>query len=470
MSAEVWVQLPRGDEVLAGHITETPSPTGSTPIVAFEYERTYIADRQAYKLSPELPLSGRSQTPSVHRSMFFAFEDAGPDSWGRELIQTSDDLLARKEGRPLKRLSSLETLLRVPDGTRQGALRFMRNGRPLAPSTPPNFAHDADWDQLSTAIKVFQSSKKNEDVERALQVLFPEGSTAPGGARPKVNVRDKEGFLQLAKFPTSQDRWDVSRWESITLQLAKSSGLDVPDHELVPIADDQSILLINRFDRDSTGRVGYISARSVLMQEDHSHEKASYQDLAAAMTHVCAPAERHELFRRVAFTILVTNADDHMRNHGFLRFDEGWVLSPSFDVNPMRHPNFSSTPITRGGDPQQRSLQELLSIHEEFALDLDHAESILGEVRRGTENWQEVALRTGEDSEAIDFFLPMFEHENSEFAQQFVKPTGAPELPERSSTTARIRRGDLGTGRAVAGGNRGSFAKHLRKRGSAPNT
>lgn len=466
ISVQVSVQLPNGDEVAAGTLTEVlPFVPGSKPSVSFEYDTAYLANPQAYELSPEIPLTKGMHTPAVHRGLFHSFQDAAPDSWGRELLQSEADAQARKLGRQLRRLTELEVLLRTPDCVRQGALRFSAaGGEYLGTSPSPRFEQQTEWGDLVQAADVFRESRDPEKVEIALRKLFPQGSTAPGGARPKVNVRnDSTGSLRLAKFPTSADRWNVSRWEAIALDLAKEAGIEVPGYDLFDLEENQSILLLDRFDRINDQRVGYMSARTMLMHEDNDYLKPSYQDLARRMKTQTPARDRQELFRRIAFTLLVTNADDHMRNHGFIRFAEGWRLSPSFDVNPIMHPDFESTRISRGGDSSRRTLSELVEISEDFALDRDVAEGVIQEVRQATAGWRKAALNRGEDPDSLGFFEPMFEHENSEIADKlFTKPQSS-SLPAAPRYSTLVRRGQLGLGTTPSGGNAGSFAKHTRQ-------
>lgn len=411
---DITVQLPSGEEVHAGVLREEPSPTGGSPFISFNYSPDYLRASGSYALSPELHLDSGLQRPPVYRQMFLGFEDAGPDRWGRNLLQEEERILARRAGRPFGRLSALESLIRVSDDTRQGALRFWREGKPLGSSVLPDRADSVDWQQLLTAADDVEAGR---NIEPALEVLFQFGSASPGGARPKIQVTDAENALWLAKLPAFGDRWDVSLWEEVTLRLAARAGIQVPEHRLQRTSTGRSILLVKRFDRDGTRRIGYRSARTLLQLDDHELERRSYSQLSREILRMSGPSDAHELFRRVAFTVLVSNLDDHMRNHGFLRSQSGWRLSPMFDVNPHRGSQFGSTPITPTGDPHFRTLRELVEAREEFELTHNDAVDIVREVELATRSWSEVAHDVGEDPETIENFSQLFEHEEREWAR-----------------------------------------------------
>lgn len=411
----ITVQLPNGHEVFAGVLSESPSPTGGTPFVTFRYDSSYLSTPGAYNLSPDLSLDSAMQRPPVHRKMFMGLEDSGPDRWGRNLLQEDERITARQEVRRYGRLSVFETLCRVPDDTRQGAIRFWTDEKAVAPAAHPERIDLVDW---STLLEAVINVEEFRDLDSALQVLFQHGSASPGGARPKINVTGIDDSLYLAKFPAHGDRWDVSLWESITLALAQQAGVAVPEFKLHRFGEEQSILFLRRFDRDGGRRIGYQSARSLLQLDDHEIERSSYLELAHALRRVAPRTDLHELYRRIAFTLLVSNADDHMRNHGVLRSRHGWCLSPAFDINPALRGSVESTPLTPRGDPTHREMRELLELHDAFDLSKDDAISTIRQVALVTSGWVDVARRHGADPETFDFFARMFEHEQSEWASQ----------------------------------------------------
>jgi len=183
---------------------------------------------------------------------------------------------------------------------------------------------------LNAAEKLERDEPTSEDLR-----LLLHGGSSLGGARPKAHVLDTHGHLGIAKFPAPQnDEWDVIRWEAVALELAEAGGIDVPEQEL-HVIEDRPVLVVLRFDRDASGRVGYLSAMSMLQARDG--ERASYLEIAEAIeeSSPAVNAALRELWRRIIFTILISNTDDHLRNHGFLRKSiAGWSHSPVFDLNP----------------------------------------------------------------------------------------------------------------------------------------
>ena len=238
------------------------------------------------------------------------------------------------------------------------------------------------------------------------------GGSSLGGARPKAHVLDAKGRVAIAKFPsTANDEWDVMRWEAVALRLARMAGIPVPNWTL-HLIDGKSVLILDRFDRDGDLRIGYVSAMTMLEAVDG--DLGSYLDIAEAI-------ERHspktgedlrQLWRRIAFSILISNTDDHLRNHGFLRTSSaGWTLSPAFDLNPdpSAGPKHLSTAIDY--DDPTASVDMLMDVAGYFRLDDDAARQVLSEVSDATSQWRKIAQETGLDGASIEQMAPAFEHE-----------------------------------------------------------
>lgn len=229
-----------------------------------------------------------------------------------------------------------------------------------------------------------------------------------------------QGKLSIAKFSSpASDSWDVIRWEAVALRLAADAGISVPAFELITVAGNP-VLIVHRFDRSDAGRVGYVSAMTML--ERGEREAGSYLDIAEVIAQE-APnvgADLEELWRRIAFTILISNTDDHLRNHGFLRRADGWALSPAFDLNP--NPRAGATELATAIDFDDRvaRIETLLSVHEYFDLTRDRAELVLGEVARSTVRWRSVAADNGLSSDQVEAMSLAFEHEQAEAASAFV--------------------------------------------------
>ena len=245
-----------------------------------------------------------------------------------------------------------------------------------------------------------------------------------GGARPKAHVLLPDGRTAIAKFPSAtNDEWDVMRWEAVALELAARSGIATPERELHEIGG-KSVLIVTRFDRDGGHRIGYASAMTMLEATDG--DDRSYLDIADAIERESADAEGdlRELWRRIAFSLLISNTDDHLRNHGFLRSSTaGWRLSPIFDVNPNPQPvgQRLSTAIALGSAD---TIQTLLDVADLFRLDDDQARSTLSDVIEATSQWRQIAAANGLDAAAIDDMEPAFEHELAAVARELTAVRG----------------------------------------------
>ncbi|MGH2873842.1 MAG: type II toxin-antitoxin system HipA family toxin [Solirubrobacteraceae bacterium] len=392
---EVLVQI-AGADVSAGRMWSHGQ--GRSESATFAYADSYLAGRDSYELDPLLPLvSGQQHTP-VGRALFGAFTDCAPDGWGRRLI-----LRAQKAqlGRQPSGHSEIDFLLGTRDDMRQGALRFRHPGheRFLAPATakiPPLV-------RLGRLLDASVSLERNEASDEDLQLLLRAGSSL-GGARPKAQVLDNSGRLAIAKFPRVQgDDWDVIRWEATVHQLAITAGIGVPPARLEQI-DGKPVLLVERFDRAAEMRIGYVSAMTRLERADG--QQGDYLEIAAVTerTH-----DLHELWRRIAFSLLVSNTDDHLRNHGFLRLTtDGWHLSPAFDINPNPQARRFATMINADDTGE---IDNLLGVAEHFRLSAADAVAVLGDVVQATSKWAQFARQNGISDAEIRLMADAFEHE-----------------------------------------------------------
>jgi serine/threonine-protein kinase HipA len=224
-------------------------------------------------------------------------------------------------------------------------------------------------------------------------------------------VRDKNGRLAIAKFPSpTNDDWDVMRWEAVAVRLAHESGITVPDWDL-HVIDDKAVLITDRFDRAGEIRVGYVSAMTMLEATDR--EEASYLDIVEVIesTSSHTSEDLEELWRRVAFSILISNTDDHLQNHGFLRTTSaGWRLSPAFDLNPEPGPEPKHLTTAIDLDSTEARIDTLIDVAGFFRIGGDEARSILEQVLSATREWRAVAKDTGLSRTAIDQMAPAFEH------------------------------------------------------------
>ncbi len=242
-------------------------------------------------------------------------------------------------------------------------------------------------------------------------MIFAPGSSL-GGARPKASVIDRHGHLSIAKFPKESDEYSIETWEEIALRLAERAGIVTARHELLQVAG-KSVLLSRRFDRADGRRIPFLSAMALLGGKDG--QAGSYPEMVDALGRCGAQAKKdaHALYRRVAFNVLVSNVDDHLRNHGFLRIDRsGWILSPAYDLNPVPA-DLKARVLTTNIDLEEGtcSIDLLEASADYFALSLAGARSIIKEVAAATSAWRAVAHEVGAPAAEIHRMASAFHHD-----------------------------------------------------------
>ena len=234
-----------------------------------------------------------------------------------------------------------------------------------------------------------------------------------GGARPKASVREKDGNLAIAKFPRKDDEINAVLWEAVALRLAQNAGIPVPTARVEMVAD-KPVLLLRRFDREGARRIPFLSAMSMLGAKDN--ETRSYLEMVDALRqHGAAPKEdMAALWRRIVFNILISNTDDHLRNHGFLyEGSDGWRLSPAYDLNPVPvdvKPRILTTAINE--DDTTASLSLAMEVAGYFELDNAEARDIAAQVGKAVSNWRDEAAGQGISRNEIDRMASAFEHED----------------------------------------------------------
>lgn len=382
---------------------------GGNESATFVYADSWLSWNEQSELEPGLPLlAGQQQTP-VGQTLFGIFTDSAPDRWGRRLIARNEKRRVEYEGGTARSIGEMDYLLGVRDDVRQGALRFRDplTGQYLS-DTSSGIPHLIELGKLLSASVRLENDAAND---ADLRLLLHAGSSL-GGARPKAHVIDVSGKLAIAKFPSAVlDDWDVMAWEQVLLSLARQSGIHAP-RSRVESVQGQNVLIIDRFDRDGELRHSYASAMTMLEATDG--DQRSYLEIAEVVEVVSTnPADDlEELWRRIAFFILVGNTDDHLRNHGFIRpmGERGWKLSPVFDVNPNPLSPAQMTTSIDGGDPVA-DIDVLMDVAEWFRLKRSDACRILGEVERATSQWSSAARRIGLERSQIKFMNPAFEHD-----------------------------------------------------------
>lgn len=338
---EVFVQL-AGKDVAAGDLWMHRA--GRSESATFAYRTGFLSLPEAYELDPELSLqTGQFQTP-VGRAVFGAFSDTTPDRWGRRLIQRAEAVAAREEQRTARTFAERDYLLGARDDMRQGALRYRHPGDDRFVATEE--AGVPALLALGALLNAADALERDDPTSEQLRLLLRGGSSL-GGARPKAHVIGTDGHPCIAKFPSPKnDDWDINRWESVALTLARKAGIVTADHELHRV-DGKPVTVLRRFDRLPSGhRLGFISAMTLLSGRDG--QIYDYLDIAEQLE---VDSERptedlRELWTRCAYGRLISNTDDHLRNHGFLRGQAGWRLSPA-----LRH---QPEPVPRGVRDQLR--------------------------------------------------------------------------------------------------------------------
>jgi serine/threonine-protein kinase HipA len=404
-STEVIVQID-GEDVVAGRLWS--HRRGKAESATFAYDPAYLSRPGAYRLDPALPLlAGQQQTPAGV-ALFGAFDDSAPDRWGRRVMVRNAERAAGEEASGRRGFGEIDYLLGVRDDMRQGALRYR------AGATTPFLADERTGVpplvELPELLSAADHLERDEASAEQLRTLLRGGSSL-GGARPKANVLLEDGRSAIAKFPSANDDHDVIRWEAVALELARNAGIEVSDWTLHKV-DGKPVLLIQRFDRVEGRRIGYVSAMTMLEATDGT--QGSYLEIADVIeaNSPRAGEDLRALWRRVAFSVLISNTDDHLRNHGFLRRSTaGWSLAPAFDLNPDPEPGPKHLATAIDFDDDRASIELLMGVAGQFRLGRDDATTILAEVLTATEPWREIAARVGIPKAAIGPMAPAFDHD-----------------------------------------------------------
>lgn len=365
----------------------------------WEYDAQWIQAHRGIVLSGDLINTHGPQYASER--MFGFLQDAMPDRWGRRLIDKRERLLAAREGRPAKHLTDIDYLTQIDDTTRMGALRLRDGDRYMGQEytdTPvPPLAHLREFVSMAQDYEQ-QEAKGGTMHEEWILNLYRQGSSL-GGARPKANVCDTNGELWIAKIPSIHDDYDIALWEYFAHKMAKWAGIEVPEMQLLTISGQKyHTLLSKRFDRNGEKRVHFASAMTLCGLHDGADATTGngYLDIVEAIigsTGFANPqATLEQLYRRVAFSIIIGNHDDHFRNHGFLLTEKGWIWSPAYDINPT---DIETQSLLISQDSNDASLDILLDAAGDYMLSKDTAQHIITEVISATKNWRTIARKSG---------------------------------------------------------------------------
>jgi serine/threonine-protein kinase HipA len=387
---------------------------GREEVFSFTYDAEWLKKEEAFVFDPDLQLLGGPQYPAPSRNNFGIFLDSSPDRWGRLLMQRRENLRARQEERRPQRLSDWDYLLGVHDETRLGALRLR---------SPEGGAFlDSDWQMAAppiTSVRELQAASRgleehidepdNPEYARWLTQLLAPGSSL-GGARPKASVRDEEGALCIAKFPSRADTRNMAAWEMLAHRLGAKCGIDLPQARLLG-EREQSTFLVKRFDRTADGgRLAFVSAMTLTQRKD-GEAGASYLELVELLQRQGAQTlkDTHQLFRRIVFSILIHNTDDHLRNHGFFVEAHGIRLSPAFDVNP----SVEREDLTLAINETETACDVAIAreAHRLYGLTLREADAVIDEVGSAVRGWRVVAGELRISRSEMEMMAGAFESE-----------------------------------------------------------
>ena len=347
------------------------------------------------------------------RDIFACFSDALPDRWGRTLLNRREQIAATDEKRAVRRLTSFDYLMGIDDASRMGGFRFAETpgGKFInceeSLRVPP-LANVRELMRAAYEIEISEEKHLLPSKKWLAKLLHP--GTSLGGARPKASVIDEDGSLTVAKFPSRKDDYDVAQWEHFCHVMGRKVGLNVAETRTID-GEDYHILLSKRFDRNSAGRrIHFASALTLLglTDGDNASTGYGYTDIVDFIVQHGSNVEQNleELYRRVAFYLIVGSSDDHFRNHGFLLTRKGWELSPAYDINPTLADN-QSLLINRS--TSESDLNILLTSAGEYMLSADKAKCIINKVKSAMKSWRTEARRLGLPQRDIDMFAPRFD-------------------------------------------------------------
>ena len=375
----------------------------------FCYSNEWLKDYGSLFLGDDLNNYPGQQYTAPDKDIFGCFSDALPDRWGRTLINRREQILAKDEKRPVRRLSSFDYLIGIEDFSRMGGFRFKESmdGDYINASETLRIPPLTDIRELIAAGSEIEKSEEEDQLPemRWIAQLVQPGSSL-GGARPKASVLDENKNLCIAKFPSRKDDYDAGLWEHFSHLLAKKAGINAAETRVISTNDKYHTLLSRRFDRREDGkRIHFASAMTLLGLNDGANANTGngYLDIVDFIIQNCTNVEDNlkELYRRVAFNICIGNTDDHFRNHGFLLTVKGWSLSPAYDMNPTVN-EYQSLLIST--DSNKADLSILLDGCEDYMLNRKTAENIVLEVVEAVKKWRELVARLDISEREMDMF------------------------------------------------------------------
>ena len=366
-------------------------------VFSFSYDNTWLQSGYAQDLDPDLKLFTGPQYVNDDKPNFGLFLDSSPDRWGRMLMERRAAIQARTSGTIKQRLNESDFLLGARDGTRMGALRFKttEDGEFLADNEKmnvPPFTRIRELEQASLKLEE-DSFFEDKEANKWLSMLLAPGSSL-GGARPKANVFDPKGQLWIAKFPSKLDQKNSGGWEALVNQMACEVGINVAPGKVIRFSQQHDTYLTRRFDRTNINkRIHFASALCLLGYKDGYNYKSggSYLELVELIEQYGSdPSEDiRELWKRIVFSVAVSNTDDHLRNHGFLLNEKGWKLSPAYDINPEEKGTGLSLNISE--DDNSLNFDLCLSVIVYFRWEMDEAVKFIERTKQIVRQWRQRA-------------------------------------------------------------------------------
>jgi len=405
-----WSGLPK--QILMGNLrTEL---TKGEEVFSFEYSKTWLESGFAQDLDPDLKLYSGPQYLGDAKPNFGLFLDSSPDRWGRMLMKRREAIKERKEGEKPQKLFESDFLLGVNDETRMGGLRFkLEEGGDFLENDEeikaPPFTSIRELEKASQRIED-DDFFKDSDAKKWLKLMVAPGSSL-GGARPKASVRNTDGSLWIAKFPSKNDDKNSGIWELLVNRIASNIGINVAEARASIYSQKQHTYLTKRFDRsEEDKRIHFASAMTLLGYKDgYSHkEGGSYLELVELIERYGAQPDHDliELWKRIVFSVGVSNTDDHLRNHGFLLTRKGWKLSPAYDINPNEDGTGLSLNISEHDNSLEYDL--CLEVAEYFRWEVNDAAKYIKEASAAISKWNEIAKELGIPNREINYMENAF--------------------------------------------------------------
>ena len=377
----------------------TVTPVKGKEIFSFEYSDDWLSGGFSQMIDPDLQLYPGAYYPRDEKVNFGIFLDSCPDRWGRVLMQRREAAIAKLALRSPQKLLESDFLLGVYDEHRMGALRFKLNedGAFLNDNkkmAAPPFTSLRELEHAS--LKFEEDNLDDPDYLKWVNMLIAPGSSL-GGARPKASVVDNVGNLWIAKFPSKLDEKDIAAWEMVVNELAIKAGLNIAEGKIMKFNNKYHTYLTKRFDRiNNKERIHFASAMTLLGFTDGvGSEGASYLHLMEFITKHGVNVEKdvEELWRRIVFSICVKNTDDHLRNHGFLLSNNGWILSPAYDINPNEYGKALSLNIS--DNDNSLDVELAVEVASFFRINNARAKEIINQVKIAVKGWRKIATKNG---------------------------------------------------------------------------